>query len=90
MNLEYALNEIDSAKHWHYAPLVAEGIKNPKALDAILKRAFNGTKRERMRGCWILHHISDTRPELFYKKEREMIAQLDQMKTDAKQELALP
>jgi hypothetical protein len=32
VDLEYALNEIDSAKEWHYAPLVAEGIKNPKAL----------------------------------------------------------
>ena len=83
MDLEYALNEIDSAKEWHYAPLVAEGLENPIALNAIVERAFNGTKKERMRGCWILHHISDIRPELFYKKEREMIAQLDQMKTDA-------
>ena len=83
LDLEYALNEIDSAKEWHYAPLVAAGIKDPKTLDAIVERAFNGTKKERMRGCWILHHISDSRPELFYRKEREMIAQLDQMKTDA-------
>jgi len=83
MDLEYALNELDSAKEWHYAPLVAAGIERPEALEAILERAFNGTKKERMRGCWILHHISDSRPELFYKKEREMIAQLDQMKTDA-------
>jgi hypothetical protein len=83
VDLEYALNEIDSAKEWHYAPLVAAGLENPQALDAIIERAFNGTKKERMRGCWILHHISDSRPELFYKKEREMIAQLDQMKTDA-------
>ena len=83
MDLEYALNEIDSAKEWHYAPLVAAGLENPQALDAIIERAFSGTKKERMRGCWILHHISDSRPELFYKKEREMIAQLDQMKTDA-------
>jgi hypothetical protein len=83
VDLEYALNEIDIAKEWHYAPLVAEGLENPLALNAIIERAFNGTKKERMRGCWILHHISDIRPELFYNKERKMIAQLDQMKTDA-------
>ena len=36
MDLEYALNEIGSAKEWHYAPLVAAGLENPQALDAII------------------------------------------------------
>jgi hypothetical protein len=68
VDLEYALNEIDSAKEWHYAPLVAEGLENPIALNAIVERAFNGTKKERMRGCWILHHISDTQARAFLQE----------------------
>ncbi|MDC1021903.1 hypothetical protein OAQ85_00555 [Schleiferiaceae bacterium] len=83
MDLKIALNEFSIDKDQVYREWIKWATENPEKLQEVMERAFNGNDTERKRASWILHHVSDRRPELFYVKEKMMIDQLEHTETQA-------
>jgi hypothetical protein len=83
MDLKTALNEITIDKEHVYQEWIQWATQHSDKLEEVLEYAFNGNEKERLRGSWILHHVSDKRPEVFYIKEKMMIEQLEKTQTDA-------
>ena len=74
MNLEDVLNQHTINKKWVYKDLIAIAGKDLDLLAAVVEKAFTGNDKERKRGCWILHHVSDAVPDVFKIHSRRMIA----------------
>ncbi|MEZ7939279.1 MAG: hypothetical protein QMB93_06145 [Schleiferiaceae bacterium] len=89
MNLEDALNQHTIDKKWVYQGLIARARKDLDLLNAVIEKAFTGNDKERKRGCWILHHVSDAVPDVFKIHSRRMVAQLKIAETNAEERFVL-
>ena len=89
MNLEDALNQHTIDKKWVYQGLIARASKDLDLLNAVIEKAFTGNDKERKRGCWILHHVSDAVPDVFKIHSRRMVAQLKIAETNAEERFVL-
>ena len=83
MDLKTALNQFTIDKDHVYQGWIQWATEDENKLSEVMERAFNGSEKERKRANWILHHVSDRRPEVFYVKEKIMIEQLQHTITDA-------
>ena len=59
MDLKTALNEITIDKEHVYQEWIQWATQHSDKLEEVLEYAFNGNEKERLRGSWILHHVSD-------------------------------
>lgn len=89
MNLEDVLNQHTIDKKWVYKDLIARAGKDLDLLAAVVEKAFTGNDKERKRGCWILHHVSDAVPDVFKIHSRRMVAQLKIAETNAEERFVL-
>jgi len=89
MNLEDVLNQHTIDKKWVYKDLIARAGKDLDLLAAVVEKAFTGNDKERKRGCWILHHVSDAVPDVFKIHNRRIIAQLKIAETNAEERFVL-
>lgn len=83
MDLKTALNQYTIDKDHVYQQWIQWATEENDKLLEVLDFAFNGSEKERKRANWILHHVGDRRPEVFYAKENVMINQLAQTETAA-------
>jgi hypothetical protein len=83
MDLKVALNKFSIDKDHVYDEWIQGATMYSEKLEEVMECAFNGNDKERKRACWILHHVSDRRPEVFYVKEKMMIDQLERTETQA-------
>lgn len=83
MTLETALNEHSIDKEEVYSGWISRAVVHPRVLEEVLEKAFGGNERERKRGNWILHHVSDRKPEVFRPYFGRMRGQLSLAKTEA-------
>ena len=83
MDLKTALNQFTIDKDHVYQGWIQWATEDGNKFSEVMERAFNGSEKERKRANWILHHVSDRRPEVFYVKEKMMIEQLQHTITDA-------
>lgn len=83
MDLKVALNKFSIDKDHVYDEWIQGATMYSEKLEEVMECAFNGNDKERKRACWILHHVSDRRPEVFYMKEKMMIDQLERTETQA-------
>ena len=83
MVLKELLNTCTVAKDEAYAYWIQEALVEVNVLKETVKFAFEGTDKERIRACWILHHVGDRKPELLLGFVERMMDQLDHAKTDA-------
>ena len=89
MDLETALNEHTIDKVHVYDGWIRRACSKPEALEQVMDKAFGGNERERKRGNWILHHVSDRNPEVFIPYLPRMVDQLSKTKTDAEMRFIL-
>ena len=83
MDLKTTLNKFSVDKDQVYREWIQWATMHSEKLEEVIECAFNGNDKERKRASWILHHVSDARPEVFYVKEKIMIDQLKRIKTQA-------
>ena len=60
--LKELLNTYNIAKNKAY--WIQEALVEVKVLEETVKFAFEGTDKECIRACWILHHLGNRKPEL--------------------------
>ena len=83
MNLETALNEYTIDKSEVYDDWINRCCEDSKTLESVIEKAFEGSVRERKRANWILHHVSDKRPEVFVPYLTLLKRQLERVQTEA-------
>ena len=83
MDLKTTLNNFSIDKDLVYSKWIQWATMYSEKLEEVMECAFNGNDKERKRASWILHHVSDRRPEVFYVKEKVMIDQLERTETQA-------